>query len=102
MATIVVNKPDQIEFKNISTTSPAADAPTLTVQSGSWATAGGRGELGIVFDAYGQEAPILTPVDARKLSKWLARAADELEGTHTKPNKHKQHRHYELDDDNIY
>lgn len=101
MATVVVNKPDHIEFTNIAP-SPAAieQAPTLVVQAGNWeTTGGGRGEAGIIFEAYGVELPILTPADARKLAKWLNRAADELEGVHKKSNKHKQQRHYELDDD---
>lgn len=104
MATVVVNKPDQIEFTNITPTVAGEEPPTLTVQAGNWQTAtGGRGETGIVFDAYGTELPILTPNDARKLAKWLNRAADDLEGGHKKNNKNKQHRHYELDDDdNMY
>jgi hypothetical protein len=102
VATVVVNKPDQIEFKNIKANAPPADAPTLTVQAGNWETADGSTEAGVVVDVYGPEAPILTPADARKLAKWLTRAADELEGTHKKNNKHKHYRHYEPDDDNTY
>lgn len=102
MSTIVVNKPDHIEFKNITANEPAAHAPTLTVQAGNWETTSGRGEAGIVVDIFGPEAPILTPADARKLANWLNRAAADLEGTHKKNNKHKQGRHYESDDDNTY
>ncbi len=103
MATVVVNKPAHIEFVNITTVATDDTAPRLTVQSGNWETTStSRGEAGIVFDAYGAELPILTPTDARKLAKWLNRAADELDGGHKKNNKNKQ-RHYERDDDdNVY
>lgn len=103
MATIVVNKPDHIEFKNVTTSEAVDNAPTVLAQAGNWEVAAGRGEAGVMFDVYGTAAPILTPADARKLAKWLNRAADELEGTRKKSNKNKQHWHYEDDaDENTY
>lgn len=103
MATVVVNKPDHIEFKNVTPGEAVDNAPTVLAQAGSWEVAVGRGEAGVMFDVYGSAAPLLTPADARKLAKWLNRAADDLEGTRKKYNKNKQHRHYEDDsDDNAY
>ncbi len=96
MATVVVNRPDLIEFKNAGT---AGEAPTLNVQSGAWEI-GDHSENGIVFDVFGDQAPILTASDARKLAKWLQRAADELEGT-KKSNK-KPRYHVEDDDEDTY
>lgn len=103
MATIVVNQPDHIEFKNVTPGEAVDNAPTVLAQAGNWEITDGRGEAGVMFDVYGSAAPILTPADARKLAKWLNRAADELEGSRKKSNKSKQHRHYEDDsDDNAY
>jgi len=103
VATIVVNQPDHIEFKNVTAGETVDNAPTVLAQAGNWEITAGRGEAGVMFDVYGSAAPILTPVDARKLAKWLNRAADELEGSRKKPNKSKQRRHYEDDsDDNAY
>lgn len=82
-------------------TAPASSSPTLVVQAGSW-QAGDHDEAGIVFDVGGDEAPLLTPVDARKLAKWLTRAADELEGTGVDKKKHKSKRHWGEDDDDEY
>lgn len=97
MATVVVNRPDLIEFKNVTASCPAPDVPTLTGQAGVW-DAGDHKETGIVVDISGVEAPLLTPADARKFAKWLNRAADELEGP--KPDKkNRPRRHYEDEDD---
>lgn len=102
MATVVANTPDLIEFKNILAGTDPKESPTVVVQAGNW-DAGGHSESGIVIDVYGNQAPLLTPADARKLAKWLNKAAEELDCT--KSNKrpgHKQ-RHYEdEDDDNNY
>ncbi len=96
MATVVVNKPDHIEFKNATPASiPADDTPTVSFQAGDW-DAGGYTESGIVVDAYGAQLPLLSPNDARKLAKWLTRAADELDGNKTAK---KRKPHYERDDE---
>jgi hypothetical protein len=100
VATVVVNTPNHIEFKNILATQPPDDAPTVSAQAGDW-DAGSHTETGIVIDVYGAQAPLLSAADARKLSKWLARAADDLDGTRKKQAKHKN-RHYEEDDTNSY
>lgn len=98
MATVVVNRSDLIEFRNIVPGSPASSSPTLVAQAGTW-QAGTNDETGIVFDVGGAEAPLLTPVDARKLARWLTKAADELEGLSHDKKKHKSKRHWGEDDD---
>ncbi len=98
MATVVVNRPDLIEFKNLVPNVTAADTPTFTAQAGVWQANTGN-TAGIVVDVSGNEAPLLTAADARKLAKWLTKAADELEGVRSEKKKNKPHRHWENDDD---
>jgi hypothetical protein len=46
---------------------------------------------------------MLTANDARKLSKWLARAADTLDGVKNSEKKHKQrHARHEEDDEDDF
>jgi hypothetical protein len=101
VATVVVNTPDLIEFKNILAGANPKESPTVTAQSGSW-DAGGHSESGVVIDVYGSQAPLLTPSDARKLAKWLNKAADELDGPKASKKPGYKQRHYEEDDDNNY
>lgn len=97
MATVVLNSSDAIQFVNISA-KPSQTDPTLILQAGDWQNDNSV-ESGIMFDVTGQEAPILTADNARKLAKWLQRAADMLEGVKT--NTKKRHRFsYDEDDDN--
>ena len=97
MATLVENNPTAMQFVNAE--HGTKDAPTLTVQAGDW-DAGDHVESGIVFDTFGSQAPMLTAIDARKLAKWLTRAADTVEGVKHSDKKHKpRHHHYEEDDD---
>lgn len=97
MATVAVNTSNHIEFRNITSSVPTADQPTLVVQAGNW-SASSHTEAGVIFDVYGDQAPILTPADARKLAKWLARAADDLEDK--KPEKKGKQKYRHEDDDN--
>lgn len=98
MATLVENNPTAIQFVNVE--QGTKNAPTLTVQAGDW-DAGDHVESGIVFDTFGNQAPMLTAADARKLAKWLQRAADDVEGVKHSDKKHKARHHYEEDDDDI-
>lgn len=104
MATVVVNKPHVIEFKNLDPSLKADEVPTFIAQAGIWQTHDNAGEeTGIVLDVSGNAAPLLTPTDARKLARWLTRAADELEGTRTDKKQKKSRRHWgEEDDDDQY
>ncbi len=100
MATLSLNTPDAIEFKNMRPDVPANDAPVVLVQVGEWAM-GKTTEAGVIVDAYGTDAytPILTANDARKLAKWLNRAADILDNATSTPKKSKKRTHYEEDDE---
>jgi hypothetical protein len=95
VATVTKNTADCVEFQNFA----PSDAPTLLVSAGDWQTNSGGHETGLVFDVFGAQAPILSPDDARKLARWLERAAAFLDGK--KPEKkHKQK--YRSDDDEDY
>jgi len=97
VATLVENQPDSILYVN-ATSSGQKDAPTLSVQAGDWEV-GDHVEAGVVFDTTGPQPPILTAADARKLAKWLSRAADSLDGV--KHSDKKKNRHY-YEQDDIY
>lgn len=98
MATLVENTPSSIQFCNAE--QGIKNAPTLSVQAGDW-EAGDHIEAGIVFDTFGDQAPMLTAADARKLAKWLTRAADIVEGVKHSDKKNKTRHRYEEDDDDI-
>ena len=99
MATVVINTPHHIEFKNVIAAKSPADAPTLSCQAGEWDN-GDYSEAGIVVDAFGAQLPLLSPADARKLAKWLIRAADNIENV--KPDKKRKHRHTSEDEDDDF
>lgn len=101
MANISVNNSAMIEFKNLAEGLKSEDVPTLTIQVGDWNN-GKYVESGVAFDVVGDQLPLLSAHDARKLAKWLMRAADELEGKKNRDNKKAARRHDEDDDDNQY
>lgn len=102
MANISVNNSAMIEFKNLLEGLKTEDVPTLTIQVGDWNN-GKYVESGVAFDVVGDQLPLLSANDARKLAKWLMRAADELEGKKNRDNKKAARRHeHEEDDDNQY
>jgi hypothetical protein len=76
---------------------PAISGANLKVETKAEGTINVR-----VIDVYGSQAPLLTPADARKLAKWLNKAADELEGPKSSKKPGHKQRHYEEDDDNNY
>lgn len=100
MATLSLNTADAIEFKNMRPDISAHDAPVVLVQVGEW-DMGKTAEAGVIVDAYGTDTytPILTANDARKLAKWLNRAADILDNAANAPKKNKKRTHYEEDDE---
>lgn len=98
MATLVENNPAAIQFVNFE--NGVKDSATLTVQAGDW-DAGDHVERGVVFDTTGNQAPLLTAADARKLAKWLIRAADDIDGVKHADKKNKIRHRYEEDDDDI-
>ena len=99
MATVVVNRPDHLEFKNIKATASTDDEPTAVFQAGSWAVSEHE-EVGIVVDVFGAQLPLLSPADARRLAKWLNRAADLLDGE--KPEKKQKYRPRRDDEDDNF
>jgi hypothetical protein len=106
VATVFENRPDRIHFVNVGRELNSPDAPALVVQAGEWEIDQELAAAGVVFDTYGKHAPLLLPADARKLAKWLTRAADALEGVkHHSDNKkgahNKTRRRHEDDDDDL-
>lgn len=101
MATVVVNNPDHIEFRNVNVAAAHEDSPTVRFQSGEW-RADNYTEAGIVVDVFGSQLPLLSPTDARKLAKWLNRAADDIDGVKTDKKRKQRPPRYEEDDDNQY
>lgn len=103
MATISVNTANNIEFVNIVGGENAQEAPTLTIQVGDWKN-GQAVESGVVFDVTGDQAPLLTANDVRKLSKWLARAAESLDGVkeQRKKSRARNNRDHEEDEFDNY
>lgn len=101
MANISVNNSGTIEFKNLTDGLKSEDAPTLTAQAGDWNN-GNYVESGVTFDVVGEQLPLLSANDARKLAKWLIRAADDLEGKKNRDNKKASRRREEDDDENQY
>lgn len=99
MATIGINSADTIQFVNISVA--GKDRPTLLMQSGEWQNDTGV-ETGITVDVTGDEVPILTADNARKLAKWLQRAADTLDGVKTQAKKRQKFSYEDEDDTDDY
>lgn len=99
MATLAVNTDKLIQFVNYIG-DDANKNPALFVQAGEWKNEEAV-EAGIVFDIGGEEAPLLDAKDARKLARWLTRAADLLDGSHNSERKNKQRHYYEEEDDDF-
>lgn len=99
MAVTSINTPDTIEFRTSIPDAPKDPIPFVSIQLGTWELTS-RTDTGIIIDSGGDTnySPVLSASDARKLAKWLNRAADELEGISVKKNNKKKH-HYEEDDD---
>lgn len=98
MANISINSLDTIQFVN-GTGKITDDTPTAIFQTGQWAT-GDSSEAGILIDVGGSDAPVISPANARKLAKWLTRAADDLDGDN-KTAKKRPKQYYDEDDDFI-
>lgn len=96
MAIIVVNTSDTIEFHTNIPGAPTNPVPYVLFQLGTWELPA-RNESGVIIDTDGDQGfpPVLSATDARKLAKWLTKAADDLEGVSSKKNKKKHH----FDDD---
>jgi hypothetical protein len=99
VATITINTDAAIEFKALCQNTSADASPFVIVQVGNW-DIDGKQTTGIIVDCSGpDDAPaVLTGDNARKLAKWLTRAADTLDASPGRSQK-KKRSHYEQDDD---
>ena len=99
MATITINTDAAIEFKALCQNTSADAFPFVIVQVGNW-DIDGKQTTGIIVDCSGpDDAPaVLTGDNARKLAKWLTRAADTLDTSSGRSQK-KKRTHYEQDDE---
>ncbi len=96
---IVTNELDIFELRNDVPAANGQDQPTILLESGTWNTKTGD-VTGICVSVFGDLAPIISPTEARKVAKWLVRAAEELEGANgRKARPGSKPSHYELDDD---
>lgn len=96
---IVTNELDIFELRNDIPVPEGEEQPTLLLESGTWNTRQGT-ISGISVSTFGDVAPLVSPTEARKLAKWLQRAADELEGDDDrKPRPGSKRSHYELDEE---
>lgn len=101
MANVSANNANLIEFKNLIDGVKPDEAPTLTLQVGDWNN-GKYVESGVTFDVTGDQTPLLSANDVRKLAKWLLRAAEELDGKKNKDSKKQPRYRDDEDDDNYY
>lgn len=97
MANITVNSADTIQFVN-GPGKETAETPTAIFQVGDW-DAGSYVESGIMVDVAGPEAPLLSASNARKLAKWLIRAADSLEHAGNSSSQKKRGKYSRNEDD---
>ena len=96
---IVTNEDDIFELRNDVPVAKGEDQPTVLVEAGTWKTDNGN-TTGIAVTTYGDIAALVSPNEARKLAKWLMRAADKLEGDgRNKSRPGSKPSHYEQDDD---
>lgn len=100
MATVTTNTDVALEFKTFLPATPPDNLPFIIAQIGAWDISG-KAETGIVIDCSGPDDPpvVLTGDNARKLAKWLTRAADKLDAADNKQQKKKRAQPYEQDDD---
>lgn len=99
MAITAINTSDTIEFRTNIPGAPKNPVPYVSIQLGVWELKE-KTESGIIIDSGGSTdySPVLSAADARKLAKWLNKAADDLEGVVAKKNNKKKHQ-YDDDDD---
>lgn len=95
---IVTNEVDIFELRNDVPVPEGEERPTLLLESGTWNTKQGT-ISGISVSTFGDVSPLVSPTEARKLAKWLQRAAEELEGDARKPRPGSKRSHYDLDEE---
>jgi hypothetical protein len=99
VATITINTAAEIEFKELLPGVPVTDLPFLIAQSGNWEF-DGKSATGVIIDGSRLDEPptVLTSDNARKLAKWLIKAADTLDTAESRGVK-KKRTYYEQDDE---
>lgn len=100
MPSIINQTADSFELQNIDPAKKNDDEPpTLLAEMGTWRAPAGD-QSGVSITVYGELSPLLSVSDARKLAKWLLRAADELEGdTNKHSDRRGQKKRREFEDD---
>lgn len=94
---------DFIFFANRAAQPEDANLPALVVEFGELSDADSQPLSGVIFSIEGDYSPVLSSRDARKLSKWLDRAADSLDGISASPKGKKKRRHkYDEEDEDDY
>lgn len=93
MAQIVINTADSLQLCNPQPSLQPDQVPTLILQLETR-------DSGIYFDVTGENMPILTAHDARKVAKWLNKAADLMDGTKS-PKRKGQRKAAEWDTDEL-
>ncbi|NDD53112.1 hypothetical protein EBZ39_04395 [bacterium] len=87
MANVAINSHDTLQFVNIGNNGKKTETdPTVLFQAGEWGI-DGKTETGIIVDVFGDQMPLLTTTNARKLARWLEKAADNLDGVKHRNNK---------------
>lgn len=99
--TITINTPETIEFRATYSGSDKAHS-FVVAQLGEWEL-DSQVETGIVIDSSDLDVfpAVLSANNARKLAKWLMRAAEQLD-TPSSGKSAKRRQHYEQDDDDDY
>lgn len=96
---IVTNEIDIFELQNDVPVAKGEDQPTFLAEAGTWKTKTGQ-ITGISVTTYGEVAPLVSPTEARKLAKWLIRAAEDLEGADSRKSRPgSKPSHYDQDDE---
>lgn len=99
MSPIVHNERDIFEARNAVPVREGEDPPTLLAELGNWRTPQGL-VSGVSVSTFGEVAPVLSAIEARKFAKWLHKAADDMEGGNNQRARPGAKRsHYEQDDD---
>lgn len=91
-----------ISFVNRHKNFSEDDTPRLIVESGQFEHTDGTVISGVTFVTEGVLVPLLTAKEARKLSKWLDRAADQIDGIKSSASRKKRRHEYDEDDDDCY
>lgn len=94
---VKINTPDLLEIVN-ECSPEKGDPPTLLIEFGTWKTETGN-QTGIAVEVFGDQAPLLGPGEARRLSKWLLQAAERMDGSRGPARRGQKKRRHDEDDE---